>query len=117
MPSLTATSVANNYKKFNIENGSNGRTLVLKLAGSNLTNANLETVFNYLTQAHGVSGSGDSAFTVAGFGTADGSAFVSGETDTVYFLAQGTGDTTVGDLDCGIAGLTITVEAVFTQGR
>ena len=104
MPSLTATSVANNYKKFNIENGSNGRTLVLKLAGSNLTNANLETVFNYLTQAHGVSGSGDSAFTVAGFGT-------------VYILAQGTGDTTVADLDCGIAGLTITVEAVFTQGR
>lgn len=114
MPTLTGTVVAN-YKKFNIENGSNGRSLVLKLAGSNLTDANLATVINYLTTAHGSGGSGDSAFTVAGIGTADGTAFESGVTDTVYILAQGTGDTTVADLDCGIAGLTITVEAIFVQ--
>ena len=113
MPSLTGTTVATNYLKNVRANGTNGRTLVLKLAGSNLTNANLNTVINYLTTPHGASGSGDSAFTVAGFGLADGGAFVSGETDTVYILAQGTGDTTVADLDCGIAGLTITVEAIF----
>lgn len=116
MAALTGDVVAN-YKKFNIENGTNGRTLVIKLAGSNLTNANLESVINYLTTAHGVSGSGDSAFTVAGLGTADGSAFESGVTDTVYLLAQGTGAVTVGDLDMGIGGLTATVEAIFDQGR
>ena len=113
MPSLTATTVANNYLKNVRSNGTNGRTLVLKLAGTDLTNSDLNTVINYLTTSHGASGSGDSAFTVAGFGTADGSAFVSGTTDTVYILAQGTGNTTVADLDCGISGLTITVEAIF----
>lgn len=116
MAALTGDVVAN-YKKFNIENGTNGRTLVIKLAGTDITNANLESVINYLTTTHGVSGSGDSAFTVAGVGTADGSAFVSGTTDTVYLLAQGTGDVTVGDLDMGIGGLTATIEAVFVQGR
>lgn len=116
MPTLTGDVVAN-YKKFNIENGTNGRTLILKLAGSNLTHANLESVMYYLTTAHGVSGSGDSAFTIAGLGTADGSAFESGVTDTVYLAVQGTGAVTVADADVGIAGLTITVEAVFDQGR
>jgi hypothetical protein len=113
MPSLIGSTVTANYLKNVRANGTNGRTLVLKLAGTNLTDANLNSVIGYLTTAHGVAGSGDSAFTVAGFGTADGSAFVSGTTDTVYILAQGTGDTTVGDLDMGISGLTITVEAVF----
>lgn len=114
MPALSGTVIAN-YKKHNIENGLNGRTLILKLAGSNLTDANLTTVIEYLTTSHGSNGSGDSAFTIAGLGTADGSAFVSGETDTVYLAIQGTGDVTVGTADGGIAGLTITTEAVFVQ--
>lgn len=120
MPSLidpglshSQVDVAANYLKNVRANGTNGRTLVLKLAGSNLTNANLNSVIGYLTTSHGSSGSGDSAFTVAGFGTADGSAFVSGDTDTVYLLVQGTGDVTVATADMGIGGLTITVEAIF----
>jgi hypothetical protein len=113
MGDLTNTTVATNYKKFVRANGTNGRTLVLKLAGTDLTHANLQQVVDYLTTPHGSNGSGDSAFTVAGFGLANGGAFVSGTTDTVYILAQGTGDTTVADLDCGISGLTITVEAIF----
>ena len=113
MGDLTATTVATNYKKFVRANGTNGRTLVLKLAGSNLTHANLQQVVDYLTTPHGTNGSGDSAFTVAGFGLADGGAFETGVTDTVYILAQGTGDTTVATLDCNIAGLTITIEAIF----
>jgi len=107
------STVGVNAKKFKINTSDAGRELVVKLAGSNLTDANLYEVYNYLTTAHGSNGSGDSAFTVAGFGTADGTPFVSGTTDTVYFRLQGTGDVTVATADMGIAGLTITVEAVF----
>jgi hypothetical protein len=113
MPSLIGTTVTANYLKNVRSNGTNGRTLVLKLAGTDITDANLNSVIGYLTTAHGISGSGDSAFTVAGIATASGAAFVSGTTDTLFILAQGTGDVTVGDLDMGISGLTITVEAVF----
>lgn len=113
MPSLIGTTVTNNYLKNVRANGTNGRTLVLKLAGSNLTNDDLNSVIGYLTTSHGSNGSGDSAFTVAGLGLADGGAFSSGVTDTVFLLVQGTGDVTVATADMGIAGLTITVEAIF----
>lgn len=113
MPSLIGTYITNNYLKHVRANGTNGRTLILKLAGSNLTDANLSSVIGYLTTAHGTDGSGDSAFTIAGIATADGSAFESGVTDTLFLLVQGTGDVTVATADQGIGGLTITVEAIF----
>lgn len=103
-----------NWKKYGISTSDAGRTLILKLAGTDLTHANLEAVAQYITTAHGVNGSGDSAFTIAGVGTANGSAFVSGTTDTVFFKIQGTGDITVATADMEIAGLTLTVEAIFT---
>ena len=103
-----------NWKKYGISTSDAGRTLILKLAGTNLTHANLEEVANYITTSHGSAGTGDSAFTIAGVGTADGSAFVSGTTDTVFLKIQGTGDITVATADMAIAGLTITVEAIFT---
>ena len=103
-----------NWKKYGISTSDAGRTLILKLAGTNLTHANLEEVAMYITTSHGANGAGDSAFTIAGVGTADGSAFVSGTTDTVFLKIQGTGDITVATADMAIAGLTITVEAIFT---
>jgi len=103
-----------NWKKYGISTSDAGRTLILKLAGTDLTHADLESVVNYITTAHGVNGAGDSAFTVAGVGTANGSAFVSGTTDTVFLKVQGTGDITVATADMAISGLTITVEAIFT---
>ena len=103
-----------NWKKYGISTSDAGRTLILKLAGTDLTHADLESVVNYITTSHGSNGSGDSAFTVAGVGTANGSAFVSGTTDTVFLKVQGTGDITVATADMGISGLTITVEAIFT---
>jgi hypothetical protein len=103
-----------NWKKYGISTSDAGRTLILKLAGTNLTHANLEEVVQYITTSHGSAGTGDSAFTVAGVGTADGSAFVSGTTDTVFLKIQGTGDITVATADQAVAGLTITVEAIFT---
>jgi hypothetical protein len=110
-------SAAPNWQKHVISQSDAGREFILKLAGSNLTDANLESVARYITTSHGVDGSGDSAFTVAGFGTADGTAFVTGETDTVFMRVQGTGDLTVGTADQGIGGLTITIEAVFTPAK
>lgn len=113
MPSLVGTYITNNYLKNVRANGTNGRTLVLKLAGTDLTNDDLNSVIGYLTTPHGSDGSGDSAFTIAGLGLANGGAFVSGTTDTVYLLVQGTGDVTVATADMGISGLTITIEAIF----
>lgn len=115
MADLTNTSVASNYQKFTVANGLPGRTLIVKVVDGNsaLTDASLLAIVNYLTTTHGVSGSGDDAFTVAGFGTADGSAFVSGTTDTVYFALTGTGSFTAGDADTGISGVTVSVEAIF----
>ena len=106
-----------NYLKHVINQADVGRELILKLAGTNLTDANLESVTRYITTSHGASGAGDSAFVVAAIGTADGSAFESGVTDTVFMRVQGTGDLTVGTADQGIAGLTITIEAIFTPAK
>jgi hypothetical protein len=106
-----------NYLKHVINQADVGRELILKLAGTNLTDANLESVTRYITTSHGASGAGDSAFVVAAIGTADGSAFESGVTDTVFMRVQGTGDLTVGTADQGIGGLTITIEAIFTPAK
>ena len=107
---------ANNYKNV-INQADVGRELIVKLAGTNLTNANLNSVIAYITTSHGSAGAGDSAFVVAAVGTADGTAFESGVTDTVFLRVQGTGDLTVGTADQAIAGLTVTIEAIFTPAK
>ncbi len=109
--------LGDNYLKHVINQADVGRELIVKLAGSNLTDANLQSVINYITTSHGSAGSGDSAFVVAAIGTADGSAFESGTTDTVFLRVQGTGDLTVATADQGIGGLTVTIEAVFTPAK
>ena len=111
-----ATTVGANYNKFVINTSDAGRELIVKFALTNMTNANLVSFYNAITQAGGASGAlpantGD-AFTVAGFGTANGSAFVSGTTDIVYFRVQGTGTFDTTDAAAG-TGATVTVEAVF----
>lgn len=112
-----ATTVGANYLKHVINQADVGRELIVKLAGTNLTNDDLTAVIRYLTTAHGSAGTGDSAFTVAAIGTADGSAFVSGTTDNVFLRVQGTGDFTAATADMGIAGLTVSVEAIFTPAK
>ncbi len=112
-----ATTVGANYNKFVINTSDAGRELIVKFALTNMTNANLLAFYNAITQAGGASGvlpsnTGD-AFTVAGFGTANGSAFVSGTTDIVYFRVQGTGTFDTTDAAAG-TGATVTVEAIFT---
>jgi hypothetical protein len=106
-----------------------GRTFIVSVARTNenggLTNDVLNSVIGYITTSHGVSGSGDSAFTVAGTGTADGAAFVNTAAaiaadtaqEIVYLRIQGTGDLTVGTADMGIANVTVALVAVFAPAK
>ncbi len=107
-----------NFGKHVINQADVGRELIVKVALNNMTDANVTTIRNAITQAGGVAGvlpgnTGD-AFTVAAIGTADGSAFQSGATDTIYMRVQGTGTFDTTDAAAGIGGCTVTVEAIFT---
>jgi hypothetical protein len=109
------STVGVNARKFTISQSDAGREIIVKVAKTDMTDAELNTIVNYFTTSHGVNGSGDSAFTVAAFGTANGSAFVSGTTDAVFFRLQGTGDYTVDGSDAhGVTGAVTTIEAIFT---
>ena len=111
--------LGDNYLKHVINQADVGRELIVKVYDSNsaLTDATLSSVINYITTSHGSSGSGDSAFVVAAIGTADGSAFVTGTTDTVFLRVQGTGNLTVGTADQGISGVVVSIEAIFTPAK
>lgn len=112
-----STTFGANYLKHAISTSDAGTTIIVSLAGTNLTDADLQSVIGYLTTSHGSNGSGDSAFTVAGVGTVDGSAFVSGTTDTVFLKIQGTGEYTAATADMSIGGLTVSTIAVFTPAK
>ena len=119
--SNTGTTIATfgaNALKHVINQADVGRELIVKIALTNMTDANVTTIRNAITLAGGSAGAlpantGD-AFTVAAIGTADGSAFVSGTTDVLYMRVQGTGTFDTTDAAAGIGGCTVTVEAVFT---
>lgn len=134
MPSLlddyandnTLTNVGANYLKHAIAQSGVGRELIVKIASSSTINdAELEAAIRYITTSHGSAGAGDSAFTVGGLGTADGSAFVSGTTATVFLRVQGTGALTVASVKSaaeGAAGggsgtFTVSIEAVFQPAK
>ena len=94
-----------------IGTGIGGRTLIVKVAKTNITNDELSTIITAVTST-----GSDDAFTVAGVGTANGSAFVSGTTDVVYLALQGTGTYTADASDAhGVTGAATTIEAIFTQ--
>lgn len=117
------STVGVNANKFVINTSDAGRELIVKVASSStINNAELLAAMRYITTAHGSNGSGDSAFTIAGVGTADGSAFVSGTTATVYLRCQGTGALTVASVKSacedatggGSGTFTVSIEAIFT---
>ena len=102
-----------NYEKMVINQADVGRELIVSASKTDMTNAELKAARAQLTLAggdrSGTDTNGPDAFTVAAFGTADGTAFVSGTTDVVYFRLQGTGTpntTTIG-------GVVLAVVAVF----
>ena len=112
-----ATTVGANYLKHSIATSDAGRTLIVSVSKTNITDAELQSVINYMTLAHGSAGVGDSAFTVAGLGTADGSPFVSGTTNVVYLRLQGTGALTAGADYAGVTGATVAIVAIFQPAK
>ena len=106
-----------NFNKHRINQADVGRELIVKFVKAAMTDANVTAYRNAITLAGGSAGSlpantGD-AFTVAAIGTADGTAFVSGTTGTLYMRVQGTGTFDTTDAAAGVGGTTVTVEAVF----
>jgi hypothetical protein len=115
MPAITGTVVAN-YLKNVRANGLGPRTVIVTVSKTDITDAQLNTIINYMTSAQGSNGSGDSAFTVAGLaGSTTGGAFVAGTTDVVYLALQGTGTITTGADYAGVTGATTAVIATFDQ--
>ena len=115
-----------NYLKNRISQSDAGREIVLSLAStSTINDAELNAAISEVTRSQGSAGSGDSAFTVAGVGTVDGSAFVSGTTATVFLRLQGTGNLTVADIKSAAEGatgggagtFTATILAIFTPAK
>ena len=117
MASVLSTAGVN-ANKFVISQSDAGRELVVSFALSNMTDANLLAFYRAITQAGGSAGTlpadtGD-AFTVAAFGTADGTAFESGVTDVVYFRIQGSGGTP--NLTT-VSGVTLAAVAYFKPAK
>jgi hypothetical protein len=102
-----------NFEKMVINQADVGRELIVSASKTNMTNAELKAVRAQLTLAGGDRSGTDtyspSAFTVAAFGTADGTAFASGVTDVVFFRLQGTGTTNT----TTVSGVVLAVVAHF----
>ena len=116
----TVATLPANAGKHVINQADVGRELIVKVALTNMTDANVTAIRNAITQSGGVAGvlpadTGD-AFTVAAIGTADGSAFASGVTDVLFMRVQGTGTFSTVDA-AGATGATVTVEAVFQPAK
>jgi hypothetical protein len=100
-------------KKAKSGNGIAGRTRIINLAKSNMTQAELDAAIAYL-QLGEVSGT-DDAHTVVGVSclTEDG-VFTAGTTDAVQVAIQGTGVCTIGaDFGVGSTGVTASLLADF----
>jgi hypothetical protein len=110
----TVATLTTNFGKHVINQADVGRELIVSVSNTDMTDAELTAARNQLTLAGGDGTGSDSngpdAFTVAAIGTANGTAFVSGTTDVVFFRLQGTGTpnlTQLGDT-------TFATVAVFT---
>ena len=116
MADLTATTVAANYEKFNAFT-SLGRTVIVRLEGTDITDAQMQEVVAALADSNGdgagaLAADSSDAFTVAAMTT-----FVGGTTDDVYLAIQGTGVTTgiKAELEATTGVTTATVVADFDQ--
>ena len=86
-------------------NGLGSKTTIVKLALTNMTAANMGTIYAAM---------GALGHTVAGSGTADGSAFVAGTTDVLFIAVQGGVDYVADGTNAhGVTGAVTTVEAVI----
>ena len=101
----------------NRSQGIAGRTLIINVAKTNITSAELSTIVTAIKQGGENSknaDTGDDAFTVVGITTPTGVAFESGTTDNVVLALQGTGTFTADDADAyDVTGAVTTVLADF----
>jgi hypothetical protein len=114
---ITAAYVPANLTAGNDTQGIAGRTLIVNIAKTDITAAQLGTIVTAI-QRGGLNTKnatfGDDAFVVAGLTTPTGAAFVSGTTDNVVLALQGTGTFTADDADAyGVSGAVTTILADF----
>ena len=84
-------------------NGLGSKTTIVKLALTNMTAANLGTIYADMSLIG----------TVAGSGTVDGSAFVAGTTDVLFIAVQGDTYVAEGTNAHGVTGAVTTVECII----
>ena len=120
----TGVAELGDNKKVDTGNSIAGRTIIAKVAKSNITQAELNTMRLALQTGGTYSGVTNDAMTIVGI-TSDGGDtpgagnvdFISGESDVVFFALQGTGDITADASNAlGVTGAALTVEAVFVEG-
>jgi hypothetical protein len=113
---ITAAYVPANLTAGNDTQGLAGRTLIVNVAKTDITSAELTTIVNYIQAGKRTSGDDTTsdAFVVAGITTPTGAAFVSGDTDNVVLALQGTGTfTTDASNAYGVSGAVTTILADF----
>jgi hypothetical protein len=113
---ITAAYVPANLTAGNDTQGLAGRTLIVNIAKTDITAAELSTIVTYIQAGKRVSGDDTTsdAFVVAGITTPTGAAFVSGETDNVVLALQGTGTFTADASNAyGVSGAATTILADF----
>ena len=91
---IAASKVGANTNQVGNVSGIGSFTRIINAAKSNMTTAEVNTLVKALMQ--GVTKGVDDAVTIAGLGTADGTAFESGVTDNIQIAIQGNGVITVG---------------------
>jgi hypothetical protein len=113
---ITAAYVPANLTTGNDTQGLAGRTIIVNIAKTDITSAELTTIVNYIQAGKRTSGDDTTsdAFIVAGITTPTGAAFVSGDTDNVVLALQGTGTfTTDASNAYGVSGAATTILADF----
>jgi hypothetical protein len=114
---ITAAYVPANLTAGNNTQGVAGRTIIVNIAKTACTSAELSTIVTAI-QRGGLNTknatNGDDAFVVTGITTPTGAAFSTGVTANVVLALQGTGTFTADDADAyGVTGAVTTVLADF----
>ena len=113
---IAAAYASANLTAGNDTQGLAGRTLIVNIAKTDITAAELSTIVTYIQAGKRTSGDDTTsdAFVVAGITTPTGAAFVSGTTDNVVLALQGTGTFTPDASNAyGVTGAATTILADF----
>jgi hypothetical protein len=109
---ITAARVSAN-KKAKSGQGIAGRTRIINLAKTNMTQAELDSALQFL-QAGGVAGTNDAHTVVGVQPLTESGVFTSGTTDAVQVAIQGTGAFTAAADFGGVTGVTSSLLAEFS---